>query len=117
MHLVQSLNVLKYNEPNLPSKIITCLEKDADNNLWVGLTNDDYAVIDTTGVIKNYQFPSKINHDIVNIRHFENESWVVSKSGLLKIANGQKNITTSMETTCCDLEKCVDLRSGICFEV
>ncbi len=90
VHLVQSLNVLKYNEPNLPSKIITCLEKDADNNLWVGLTNDDYAIIDKTGVITNYQFPSKINHDIVNIRHFENESWVVSKSGLLKIANGQK---------------------------
>ena len=90
VHLVQSLNILKYNEPNLPSKIITCLEKDKDNNLWIGLTNDDYAIIDNTGTITNYQFPSKINHDIVNIRHFENETWVVSKSGLLKIENGEK---------------------------
>ena len=90
VHLVQSLQVLKYNEPNLPSKIITCLEKDSDDNLWIGLTNDDYAIIDNSGMISNYHFLSKIDHDIVNIRHFDGETWVVSKSGLLKIKNGQK---------------------------
>jgi len=90
VHLIQSLNVLKYNEPNLPSKIVTCLEKDAQNNLWIGLTNDDYAIIDNTGKITNHHFVSKIDHDIVNIHHFDGETWVVSKSGLLKIENGQK---------------------------
>ncbi len=90
VHLVQSLHVLKYNDPKLPSKIITCLEKDSENNLWVGLTNDDYAIIDNSGKISNHNFISKIDHDITNIRHFKDETWVVSKSGLLKIKNGLK---------------------------
>lgn len=92
--LIPSLNVNIYTKKNgLREDHITCIEKDSLHNLWVGLSEDNYAVIHPDGKIENHRLPASTTLNITNIRHFEGDTYIISKSSLLKI---RKNKTSAL---------------------
>lgn len=88
--LIPSLDVNYYAHKNgLPEDHITCIEKDSLGNLWVGMSEDYYALIHPDGTIEKYRLPAGTTLNITNIRHFDDDTYIISKSSLLQI-NGKK---------------------------
>jgi len=86
LYFIPSLEVNIYNKQNdLPVDKITCLEHDNDGNLWVGMAEDNYGVLYPDGSFKHSRLDASSPHDIANIRHFENSTFVIGKSSIRQI--------------------------------
>lgn len=90
VHVIPSLDVIKFSDDVFPVKNITCIEKDSSNNLWLGMSNNNYAVITPDGRIFQDVLESQTVLDISRIRHFNEATWIASKAGVLRIINGRK---------------------------
>ncbi len=93
LYIIPSLDVNIYNKSNgLPEDKITCIEHDDRGNLWVGMAKDNYTIIISNETFSNFRLTTGSSHDITNIRHFGNDTYVVGKSSIVKINDlGLKN--------------------------
>ena len=87
LYFIPSLDVNIYNKQNnLPEDKITCLEHDNAGNLWIGMAEDNYGVLYPDGSFTLSRLDASSPHDIANIRHFENSTFVIGKSSIRKIS-------------------------------
>jgi ligand-binding sensor domain-containing protein len=83
--IIPSLAVNVYNSSNsLPQDKITCIEHDNAGNLWIGMSNDNYSVLKPDGSFVHKRLAASSPHDITNIRHFENETYIIGKSSIFR---------------------------------
>ena len=84
--LIPSLDVNIYAQKSgLQKDHITCIEKDSLDNLWVGMSEDYYAIIHPDGNIEKFRLSAGSTLNITNIRHFNKDTYIISKSSLLQI--------------------------------
>ena len=86
VYLIPSLEVNIINSKNgLPEDKITCIEHDAKGNLWVGMAKNNYSIINQQGEIKNNVLSASSSHDVTNIRHFGETTYIIGKSNIAKV--------------------------------
>lgn len=86
LYIIPNTEINVLNKSNgFPEDKITSIEHDAAGNLWVGMSNDKYSVIKPDGSIDNYRLSISSTHDITNIRHFGDDTYIVGKSSIGKI--------------------------------
>lgn len=69
---------------------ITCLNKDAQNRLWIGSESSAYSIYDGEKMLSRQIFPENVkNKNIRNIRHFpDGTTLVIGKAATLHLRNG-----------------------------
>ncbi|MEZ5013779.1 MAG: histidine kinase [Chitinophagales bacterium] len=88
---IPSMDVNMYNIGHgLPQSKITCIERDESNNLWIGMAQDNYAVLHPNGYLETHRMDEQSTLNITNIRHYYGSTWVISKSSILQIRGKEK---------------------------
>lgn len=83
--MIPNMQVVTWNAfSGLPVNKVTCLEKDSKGYLWIGMADDYYARMDTLGNMQLDHMPEHVRLDITNIREWNTDIYVISKSGILK---------------------------------
>lgn len=84
--MIPNLEVYSWDaSAGLPVNKVTCLETDSRGNLWIGMTADHFARIDSTGAMHFYRKPEQSRLDITNIREYRDNLYIMGKSGILRM--------------------------------
>lgn len=88
LFMIPSPDVKIYNATNgLPENKITCIESDPSGNLWIGMAKNNYSILDQQGHLRNFIMPVETKHDITNIRHFGNSTYITAKNSTMLLEN------------------------------
>lgn len=83
--MIPSLDVMIWNAKyGLPENKITCLEHDPSGALWIGMSSDYYAKLDTNKQLQVYRLPRQSRLDVTNIRAFNDAIYIVGKSDIAR---------------------------------
>lgn len=83
--MIPNQDVIIWDANNgLPESKVTCLEHDHTGALWIGMSSDYYASLDTSGVFTLYRMPKQSRLDITNIREQEGMMYIIGKSDIVR---------------------------------